>query len=521
LTSGSQQSESQYTWWQIFLPDRGGWFFAYLMFGMLFVRPELLLWDGGSCRHILNGVIIFNTHHIPVDNFTSWANANVEVITRAWLSDLISGAFYIFAGLNGVVFICALLTSATLTWSYQMGRSRGLGLASGLLLLATVMATVGMHWSARSHIYSYAPFLILYYLLFMTKMTGWKRTLGVALTECLWVNLHGSFTIGMAMILIKMLSEAVQYWRNIGDKSRTASQLRWDAAALAAAVAATAINPRGLDFYLHVVGYLSNPTVRRTDEWKSFDLFSGMGAPAFLVLAIIVATMIWKTKRFSSRPELALLILLAIAGLNSMRLIPYCALIAMPVVGPAWQAIKTKVEEETVEPGAKLPWYRRWLGKIVVMEQRAGSQETSSLRMSLLVIVGVLVMGLVAMKVPWFAIKDFDSERIPVAHVAYLTDKSFIDKHGFNYDNWGGYLYMKSKQRVFIDDWTDFLPVPFIDEYVQMLLTQPGWEKTFARYDFQWVLVPPQANIAQVLRHSPDWQVAKEDEAAVLLVRKH
>ena len=54
-----------YTWWQVFLPDRGAWFFVYVVFGMLFMRPELLLWDGGSCRHIINGIMIDTTHKIP------------------------------------------------------------------------------------------------------------------------------------------------------------------------------------------------------------------------------------------------------------------------------------------------------------------------------------------------------------------------------------------------------------------------------------------------------------------------
>jgi hypothetical protein len=438
-----------------------------------------------------------------------------------------------------------------LTWSYQMGRARGFGLGSGMIMLSIVMAAVGMHWSARSHVYSYLPFLIVYYLLFMatsgrelSAAEGAVKAVCVGAAMCLWANLHGSFMIGVAMIAIKAVFEAIQFARN-QNRALAASQLKWDAIALAVALGATCINPRGLSFYTHVANYLSNPLiVHRTDEWRAFDLFAGVGAWAFLLLIAITATLIWKTKKVPSAAELTLFIILLIAGFDSMRLIPYCALIAIPIAAPAWNVLKKKYaadllssaddtaansdnekddsstlpkEQSTNSPGRTRASGTR-LERFVRFETRAEKQEPHGLRVAIGSIILALIMGAVMMAAPFSQIKDFDRERLPVDAVNLMNQKS-ISGLGFNYDNWGGYLYFKLHKPVFIDDWADFLPVKFVDDYVDVLTAKPGWQDKFDRYRFAWVLVPNESQLAQLLVHSADWKVMYKDKVAVLLVR--
>jgi hypothetical protein len=91
---------------------------------------------------------------------------------------------------------------------------------------------------------------------------------------------------------------------------------------------------------------------------------------------------------------------------------------------------------------------------------------------------------------------------------------------GFNYDNWGGYIYFKLKKTVFIDDWTDFLPPKFIDDYLKVLLTQEDWETLFNKYNFTWVMVPKEAQLGQVLSQRKDWEVKCKDDVGIFLVRK-
>ena len=529
---------------------------------MLFLRPELLLWDGGSCRHIINGLMMVENHQIPVKNYASAIYPEVESVTRSWLADLISGAFYHLAGLNGVVFICSLAIVLGLTWSYQMGRARGLGLGSGLIMLSIVMATVGMHWSARSHIYSYLPFLAAYYFVFFETKTTWRTAVGLALTILIWANLHGSFMIGLAMIALKAIFDAITLVRNNKDDENSkqliaADQFKWDLITILLAVLTSCLNPRFISFYSHVAGYLTNPEIlHKTDEWRAFDLFAGIGSFAFLLLLAISLTLIFKTKKFASGAELTLFIVLIFAGFESMRLIPYCALLAMPVVGPAWREIAWRYRDDTIDghnpqeeanqndagnqaeipkqtgnslasdPQAPAPAKEddktgqdsSAIAKLCRFEQRAQTQESSSLKIALGSMVVSLVMGTIMLLAPWAKINEFDPERIPVNAVAYMRDHH-IEGSGFNYDNWGGYLYFTLHRRVFIDDWADFLPPQFLEDYLDVLMAKPGWQKKFDDRNFQWVLVPNESQLAQLLSSSPQWRIAYKDKTAVLLLR--
>lgn len=519
----------QTPWWQIFLPDRGAWFFLYLLSGMLFLRPELLLWDGGSCRHILNGVMMLQNHQIPSLNYTSAIYPNIESVTRGWLSDFISGWFYQQAGLTGVVFICSLVVTLGLTWSYQMGRARGLGLASGLVMLAIVMGTVGMHWSARSHLYSYLPFLATYYFVFMSSDRSWKRPLGLAFSMMLWANLHGSFMIGPMMIGVKIgfdvfdglknnflpsrkpqaeaVSETPENDPTSSGNPKFVPELRADAIAAAAILIASAINPRALSFYSHVAGYLANPEIiHKTDEWRAFDIFAGVGSWAFLILLAITTTLLVKTRTIPSKAELVFFVIMVFAGFESMRLIPYSALIAMPLLGPAWQALSSKTHGDSR------------LAKLIAFEGRAEEQEKSSMKVALASIAISIIMGIAMMNMPISQVKDFDAERLPVNEVNYMAEHH-IDGLGFNYDNWGGYIFFKRKQKVFIDDWADFLPVQFIEDYVDVLTAKGAWQAKFNKYPFEWVLAPNESQLAQILTQDPGWKVAMRDKAGVLILR--
>jgi len=510
-------------WWQIFLPDRGGWFFCYLVFGMLFLRPKMLLWDGGSARHIINGVVMLQTHNIPRDNYDSWVYPDIDCMTRSWLADLISGWFYQNTHLIGVVVICSLLIALGLTWSYQMGRARGFGLISGLLMLILVMGTVGMHWCARSHIYSYLPFLLLYYALFMAPAGWWRFGLSTV-TMCFWTNAHGSFAIGMGMIGVKIVGDIFAlYRRNAG----ALVEFKSDVISLIGAFLASCINPRGFALYTAVFGYLTNPNVvHKTDEWRSFDITAGLGSWCFLLLLAVVISLVAKTRKVPSLGEALLFSGLVLGGFDSMRLIPYCALMAMPFAGPAWQALRRQIEQKsdgaadqngpTLPENAKRPG---WLPRLVQLEQRAEPQEPSSLKMAVACLAGALIIGVVAIVTPSCAVADFDEERLPVDAVNYMQAHN-ITGHGFNYDNWGGYIYLKTHQRVFIDDWGDFLPPKFIDQYLQILLARPGWEQAFKERDFQWILAPNEAQLSQLMSTSPQWNVACKNKTAVLLVRK-
>ncbi len=67
----SLESGKNSSLFSIFSPQSGGWFFVYLLGGMLFMRSDMFLWDGGTCRHIINGEYYLAHHSMPANNYTS------------------------------------------------------------------------------------------------------------------------------------------------------------------------------------------------------------------------------------------------------------------------------------------------------------------------------------------------------------------------------------------------------------------------------------------------------------------
>ncbi len=545
------ESNRQPIWWQIFLPDRGGWFFVYLLAILLFIRPLLLLWDGGTCRHFLNGLYMLEQHKLPLTNYTSAIFPDIPCFIRCWLGDLFMGIAYQSFQLNGLVLLSSVAILLGIMWAYQIGRQRGLGMLSGLLLMVVVLTVVSMHWSARCHIFSYLPFLALYYFVFVDNQKPWRNAAAIAIIMCLWVNLHGSYPIGIFMLAIKVMADAgkiiasgIQNWPVINQAknrhhskdrssvvidedsnlvSEIASPIRQmlndtthvfvSACWLLSGIVGTFINPVGPALYSDVFGYLVHPhIVHLTDEWRSFDLGAGVSSWAFLLLSLIVIAIPLTIRFLPDAGELSVMLLLMLGGFYSMRLIPYFALLAMPFLGPAWKALSAKMQ---TKPNLEAP---SLISKMFLIEDKAIKQEKSSLKQSCLFVLVSAVISLIFLLVPTFHVFDFDGKRMPVAAVSYMREHN-VSGLGFNYDNWGGYLYYKLGKPVFIDDWSDVLPVDFVDNYLKALFAKPDWQNSFYKYNFRWVLIPKASPLAKALALSGQWRIAIQDNLSVLFVR--
>jgi hypothetical protein len=197
-----QQTAPQPKLSDVFLPRVGGFFLILVLALFLFEAPLKLLWDGGCARAYVNGVFILNHHYIPRHDFYWAINPHSFFQTYEIVADMIYTIPYILAGLNGVVLVGALAISIAIAWCYQLSRQRGLGMLPAILLTITSMYASSIHWSARPHVLTYIPFLVMYYLCFCwdERFSKTSRIIIAAVTIGLWANMHGSYMIGMAMM---------------------------------------------------------------------------------------------------------------------------------------------------------------------------------------------------------------------------------------------------------------------------------------------------------------------------------
>src|SRR5271155_5652700 len=234
--------------------------------GPLSNRP---LADADIGWHIRTGEQILATHALPrTDPFSSTMQGQ-PWFAWEWLYDLLLGILHQAGGLNGVVWRCGLLVAATfaiLLLSQLLQRGTGLLLAIVLMLLAEAAAAI--HLYARPHIVSW-----LFSLLWFVALERWElsdqrnapRWLPwlpwfFPASMLLWVNLHGGWLFGIALLAIYIAAAFVESVRTKDAFAaiRAAHRARAMAVAWLISALATLVNPFGWRLHLHIFHYLSD-----------------------------------------------------------------------------------------------------------------------------------------------------------------------------------------------------------------------------------------------------------------------
>jgi hypothetical protein len=263
-----------------------------LLAGPLSNRP---LADADIGWHIRNGEQILATHSLPrTDPFSSTMQGQ-PWFDWEWLYDIVLGILHQACGLNGVVWLCALLAAAifVLLLSQLLRGGTGLLLAIPLMLLAEAAATI--HLYARPHIVSW-----LFSLLWFAVLNRWERCEDESLPRwipwffpasmLLWVNLHGGWIFGMALLGIYTFAALVESLRTPDGFAaiRASHRARAMASAFAVSAVATLVNPFGWRLHAHIYRYLGDRyLMNHIDEFRSPD-FHGWSQRAFAVILVLI-----------------------------------------------------------------------------------------------------------------------------------------------------------------------------------------------------------------------------------------
>src|SRR5258706_8117722 len=214
-----------------------------LLIGPLSNRP---LADADIGWHIRAGEQIIATQSVPrVDSFSSTMQGQ-PWFAWEWLYDLLLGVVHRSMGLNGVVWLAALLMATTfaILFGQLLARGTGLPVAVGLWLL--VLGAASIHVFARPHIVSW-----LFTLLWFVALERWEQGIPrwlrwlFPLSMLLWVNLHGGWLFGMALLAIYALAAFVESLRGSDAIARilSAHRARSMSWTFAASAVATVVNP--------------------------------------------------------------------------------------------------------------------------------------------------------------------------------------------------------------------------------------------------------------------------------------
>lgn len=170
--------------------------------------------------HMATGRIIVATGAIPTVDSFSFTQMGAPFYNQSWLAQVLMYALFRLGGAPLLVLVQALMLAAAygLLLRLSIRQSGRLRLSVGVLLMATLPASFD-NWMVRPQSYAIPLFIIYLYVLTAwrdprgpRKSGLWPPLLLLPALGVLWVNLHGSFVLGGALIALTFVGEGLRRW---------------------------------------------------------------------------------------------------------------------------------------------------------------------------------------------------------------------------------------------------------------------------------------------------------------------
>jgi hypothetical protein len=512
--------------WILFLvPSAMDVLFVILLFALSCgALGRLLLRDAGIGWHIRNGQQILLTHTITrTDSFSSTMSGR-PWFAWEWLYDVVFAAIHHAMGLNGVVFYSAAIIAATFVLTLHLGLRRGGSLPVTLFLVILALAASAVHFLARPHVLSWLLTVVWFELLdsaaSATAAEQIKRLLWLPVVMLLWVNVHGGFVLGFVLLAVYLAGGAIEYGTDRERRGEIAAWLKRLSGASLLAFAASFVNPYTYQLHLHVYRYLTDRFLMdRISEFLSPD-FHGAAQQCFAALVLITLVAVASARRKLSATHLLVLLVAVYGGFYATRSLPTSSLLMVLIIAPVLTESVAGMAANVDAAG----WLRGLAARMNAFGERMGSLEGSLYGHFWLVVVFVLGLWACAHQgrigSTQFINAYFDGKRFPVEASEVIAQRGI---HGpiFSLDYWGGYLIYRlyPETKVVADDRHDLYGDQFLKEYLQAVLVQPGWDGALDKLHVEWVLMPADSPLANMLRLKAGWEPVYEDRTAVLLRR--
>ena len=489
-------------WLAYLLPRSLDVLFLAVFAGVIGLGPRLLNMDGDLGRHLVVGGYILDSGTIPRADIFSHTMGGQRLTPHEWLAEVAFALVYRLGGLDGVVFLCALLLALTFSLVYKQASLRSERLLLPLGLSVAAAAAASLHWLARPHLFTML-FTVLWTGMLERTRRGETSSLWIfPALMLLWANLHGAFIAGFAIWGMVLAGEGIEHFIYHKKNRRTIFSLC--GVGLLSFLASLA-NPAVFDLWRTSLGYLQNGyLVGHTAEYLPPDFHQPSTWP-FFGLALFSFLMMIRSRGRMAPGHMILLSGWAVMAFISARNIPLFAVIAAPILA---------------ESAAKTSFVSR-SGRVRPSIEANLHAVESSLRGHFWPAAVLIVLSVVfSLGIPLdFSHQGnhFDPAVFPIDAANWLESQPQAGAM-FNYFTWGGYLLYRfwPSERVFIDGQTDFYGERLTRQYEQVITLGDGWQDVLNQYQVDWVIMPVDSKLASYLQNQPEWKTLYRDQTAVI-----
>ena len=453
------------------------------------------LTDPDVFLHVAVGRWMLEHGRVPMHDPFSFTRRGAPWVVQEWGSELLSVLAYRLAGWAGLVLLGAASFGATLAYLMRFLLRRMEPLHA--LVLASLAASMLLPYVVDRPYEFVWPLTMLWIggLLEASEQRrappGWL--LAVML---LWVNLHASFILGLALLLLLALDPAPS-----GRQARAGGVRRWGPFC-AAAFALALVNPQGarlLLFPFHVLDI--RIMMKYFKDWRPPDLQHLQPLDLWLIVVVGAA--------FAGRIRLSLVRAAAVLLLLFMALAHYRNIALLAMLSPLLLASPV---------AAAWPAPPRASGRTGALDRWFHALSPPARAVS----VWVTLPLACALAVSALRARDPQPPALFAPRAALAAILSRVRQPRILNDvNFGDYLIFRGVP-VFVDARADLYGEAFLKETFDALSLAPDGHirALSARYRVNAILIMPILAVARVLARLPGWRCVYKGKWAVAYVRR-
>lgn len=478
----------------------------WITFLAVFAMAARVSVDTDTWWHLRTGQWIVENRSIPQTDPFSYTRFGENWQHPGWLVQVPMYLLYQLGGPGALnLWTAGMVTLAFIfVWHTLSGGPFLRGFA--IILGATVAA---VYWAARPYL---VTFLLTAVFLWILEDFRWRkrdRLWWLPLLMVVWVNSHGGYLAGVLMWGVYLTHAIFQWlyawrWHPGLVPARRQDLLRLLLVGVVMLVAVM-FNPSGPEMYPYAFKTVGIGALQDyIDEWQSPD-FHAMYVQPFAWLLLLTFGVVGASRKRLALTDFLLFAGFAMLGLLARRNIALFALVALPVLTrhavPLLSAVQRKIglRQPITAPEGKLSTRLNWL---------------------LLALVALAVAFKVLYVFPPEINQSAFQRGLPLGAVENLKR---IEPQGrlFNSYNWGSYLlWALPEYPVFIDGRTDLYTDEVIDQWLQVIRLEPGWQQVLEDYDVGLILIEQDSMLDRILEYESGWVPVYEDSLAVIYQRK-
>jgi hypothetical protein len=470
--------------------------------------------DSDTWWHLRAGQWIIENRAVPQADPFSSTRLGAKWQYPGWLVEAPMYGLYRAFGAGGLNIWTAVMVTLAFVFVWRT-LSGGYFLKAFVTILAAVVS--GVYWAARPYL---VTFLLAAIFLWILEDYRWKAELQpkaarrlwwLPVLMVIWANSHGGFATGFILWGIYWFSELagwifefVQSQIQPVEQTRSYHMTRLMRLSIIGVlmVVAVCLNPSGPVMLTYPFKTISIGALGAyIQEWQSPDFHRRSAQPFIWLLLLTLGGL------GISRKRLALSDFLLVGGFAYLSLLAWRNVALFALAAPP---VLTRHVAPILEAAV------RKLGFRAAPEKPRKGQSVLNWILLGLVALAALVKAATAM--PAEANLKEIRKTMPVEAVNFIR-KTNPPGGVFNSYNWGGYLLWELPEYpVFIDGRTDLYDDELIDQWLQVLRAEPGWQDVLERWQVRLILLENGTPVVGQLGQN-GWNLLYQDELAVVYGR--